>query len=263
MNSTADRIRKAMELSNMRQSDLAEKTKISKGALSSYISGRYIPKQNNIYLIAKALNVNEAWLMGYDVPMERTSDTKHTDYVSVDTIVFEITGRSLQYSPQIYDAICRSLDSLLKNRNDKKYNSSYGRLNILNVLRESNISYDEKALALKSIIDMILFDTKKNEIRFFYKLDSNIRESQIDKLICITHKLNDTGLNKVVDYATDLSNMNSYTQNISYEKNSSLSAVSEAYLEPVAAHDRTDIPAEERTEELIRQEDDIMNDDNF
>lgn len=45
-----------------------------KGALSSYISGRYNPKQNNTYLIAKALNVSEAWLMGADVPMERPRD---------------------------------------------------------------------------------------------------------------------------------------------------------------------------------------------
>ncbi len=71
MKTTADRIREGMELRGLKQTDLVEKTGISKGALSSYISGRYVPKQNNTYLIAKALNVNEAWLMGADVPMER------------------------------------------------------------------------------------------------------------------------------------------------------------------------------------------------
>lgn len=60
-----------MDLRGLKQADLVEKTGISKGALSSYISGRYSPKQNNIYLISKALSVNEAWLMGADVPMER------------------------------------------------------------------------------------------------------------------------------------------------------------------------------------------------
>lgn len=69
---TSDRIKEGMAIRNLKQADLVEKTKISKGALSSYVSGRYVPKQNNIYLIAKALNVNEAWLMGADVPMERT-----------------------------------------------------------------------------------------------------------------------------------------------------------------------------------------------
>ena len=64
MATTADRISEAMKLRDMRQADLVEKTGISKGALSSYISGRYVPKQNNVYLIAKALDVSEAWLMG-------------------------------------------------------------------------------------------------------------------------------------------------------------------------------------------------------
>lgn len=69
MKTTSERIKEGMEIRDLKQSDLVERTGISKGALSSYISGRYIPKQNNIYLIAKALNVNEAWLMGADVPM--------------------------------------------------------------------------------------------------------------------------------------------------------------------------------------------------
>ena len=71
MSTTSQRIQEGMILRGYRQIDLVEKTGISKGALSSYITGRYEPKQNNIYLIAKALNVSEAWLMGFDVPMER------------------------------------------------------------------------------------------------------------------------------------------------------------------------------------------------
>lgn len=62
-----------MEIRGLRQSELVVKTGISKGALSSYISGRYVPKQNNIYLISEALNVSEAWLMGADVPMDRST----------------------------------------------------------------------------------------------------------------------------------------------------------------------------------------------
>lgn len=67
----SDRIKEGLQIRNMKQVELVEKTGIGKGALSSYISGKYNPKQNNIYKIAKALDVNEAWLMGYDVPMER------------------------------------------------------------------------------------------------------------------------------------------------------------------------------------------------
>lgn len=71
MATIAERLRKGMELRNLKQVDVIEKTGINKGALSSYLSGKYEPKQNNIHLLAKALNVNEAWLMGHEVPMER------------------------------------------------------------------------------------------------------------------------------------------------------------------------------------------------
>lgn len=66
-----DRIRNAMDLRNLTQSELSEKAKIDKGQLSSYLSGKYKPRQKNIEAIARTLNVDEAWLMGFDVPMER------------------------------------------------------------------------------------------------------------------------------------------------------------------------------------------------
>lgn len=69
------RIKEAMRLRNKTQAELCEITGISKSAMSQYVSGKFAPKQTRIYLLAKALNVNEAWLMGYDVPMERISNT--------------------------------------------------------------------------------------------------------------------------------------------------------------------------------------------
>jgi len=60
-----------LKIRQMKQIELVEKTNIGKSAISQYLSGKYEPKQRNIYLIALALNVSEAWLMGYDVPMKR------------------------------------------------------------------------------------------------------------------------------------------------------------------------------------------------
>ena len=78
--SCADRIKTALYIRGMKQADLCKLTKIPKSALSQYLSGAYEPKQDRIYLISKALNVSEAWLMGLDVPMEkekkRPSDIK-------------------------------------------------------------------------------------------------------------------------------------------------------------------------------------------
>ena len=72
--SCGKRIAKALMVRNMRQADLAEITKIPKSSLSLYLKGAYEPKDDRIYVIAKALRVSEAWLMGYDVPMERDEE---------------------------------------------------------------------------------------------------------------------------------------------------------------------------------------------
>ena len=54
------------------QSDLMRKTGIEKSAISNYVKGKRIPRQDKLYLIAKAYNVNPAWLMGLDVEMYET-----------------------------------------------------------------------------------------------------------------------------------------------------------------------------------------------
>lgn len=71
---------KAMDLKGISQTELCARTGIPKSAMSQYMSGKFKPKQNRTFLIAKALNVNEAWLMGFDdVPMERIDDKDRID----------------------------------------------------------------------------------------------------------------------------------------------------------------------------------------
>lgn len=71
----ADRIKEALTIKGLKQSDLCRLTGIPKSAISQYISGAFEPKQDRVYLLSKALNVSEAWLMGLDVSMERVKDT--------------------------------------------------------------------------------------------------------------------------------------------------------------------------------------------
>jgi len=49
---------------------------MGKSALSQYVNDKQSPDQDRLYLLAKTLNVNEAWLMGYDVPKERKESSK-------------------------------------------------------------------------------------------------------------------------------------------------------------------------------------------
>ena len=67
----AQRIREGLAARDMTQADLCRATGIGKSAMSQYVNGGLVPRQDRTYLIAQALNVSEAWLIGFDVPMEK------------------------------------------------------------------------------------------------------------------------------------------------------------------------------------------------
>lgn len=67
VDSFANRLEIAMKNRNMKQVELHEKTHISESLISKYLSGKALPRQKKIYSLAQVLEVNEAWLMGYDV----------------------------------------------------------------------------------------------------------------------------------------------------------------------------------------------------
>lgn len=66
----AQRLREGLNVREMTQAELAKRSGISKSSISRYIKGDWEGKQSAVYELAKALGVTEAWLMGYDVPME-------------------------------------------------------------------------------------------------------------------------------------------------------------------------------------------------
>ena len=78
---TALRLKQIMEIRNLRQVDVLELAKpfcekygikLQKNDLSQYCSGKVDPGQEKLTILGLALGVSEAWLMGYDVPMERS-----------------------------------------------------------------------------------------------------------------------------------------------------------------------------------------------
>lgn len=86
MQTLAERLKEAMERIDISQAELVKRTGINKGALSSYLSGRYAPKQKAIFELARALHVSEAWLLGYDVSMERKEDERIYQSADLDFI---------------------------------------------------------------------------------------------------------------------------------------------------------------------------------
>ena len=70
--SVKDRLNLALSTKRVTAAELSRRTGISKGSISQYKNGVVNPKQDRIYLIANALGISEAWLMGYDVPMSKS-----------------------------------------------------------------------------------------------------------------------------------------------------------------------------------------------
>mgnify|MGYP003571330062 CR=1 FL=1 len=79
-----ERLRQAMLLRGLKASELADLSGIDKSAISNYLNAKYNPKQDKIYLLATALNVNPGWLigldddMGYNPPSSNSDDRKLT-----------------------------------------------------------------------------------------------------------------------------------------------------------------------------------------
>lgn len=79
----ADRLRQIMVDEGLKQVDILEKCKpyakkynekLSKNALSQYVSGKVEPGQRKMFILAQGLGVNVAWLMGFDnVPKRKTT----------------------------------------------------------------------------------------------------------------------------------------------------------------------------------------------
>ena len=98
-----DRMREAMQLRNMRPIDLSEKAGIPKSMVSYYLSGKANPKADRVYAIASVLDVSEAWLMGYDVPISRTQEQKKNDNL-VKVIA------QLRSDPEFFDVVAQLAD---------------------------------------------------------------------------------------------------------------------------------------------------------
>lgn len=111
---TSQRLNQIISERHIRQIDIIESAKpfsekygvkLNKNDLSQYVNGKTEPGQEKLTILGLALNVNEAWLMGYDVPMERDSqqteqktepapESSETD--PVEEMVKQLTNKLMQ-----------------------------------------------------------------------------------------------------------------------------------------------------------------------
>lgn len=87
ISTTAERLKEIMMERKLRQVDVLDlakpfceqfHVKLGKSDLSQYLHGVAKPGSSKLTILGLALNVNEAWLMGLDVPREREDRKQET-----------------------------------------------------------------------------------------------------------------------------------------------------------------------------------------
>ena len=74
-----ERVVEIMEEKEITQADISRATNITQSSLSDYIKGKYSPKQDKVDLIAQALGVSPAYLMGWDDTVQEEPDHYYTN----------------------------------------------------------------------------------------------------------------------------------------------------------------------------------------
>ena len=94
----ASRLKQSMQDKNLKQIDLmraAEKRgiKLGKSHVSQYVSGKTIPRDNILNVLAEVLEVDAGWLKGTDENAEKSAVTEHKNEV----IASKPTYQSISY----------------------------------------------------------------------------------------------------------------------------------------------------------------------
>lgn len=113
-----DRLQKALDMNDKKPADLSKALNIPKSALSQYLSGRSKNMTSErMYAICKYLNVAEAWMMGFDVPMERPLEQKESDAITDITKRFQedeefrkLVSKISNLNPEQYENVKRTVD---------------------------------------------------------------------------------------------------------------------------------------------------------
>ena len=110
----ANRLRKAMDIRNFKQIDLVNKTKLDKSLINKYLNGISEAGSDKLTILSNALDVNEVWLMGYDVPMNEDNNNQKNDLDELDEILFskakELSDEDKKMVIGIINAIKRDVD---------------------------------------------------------------------------------------------------------------------------------------------------------
>ena len=109
MNVFQQRLKEAIENMGITQAELSRRSGISRASITDYLKGKYEAKQDKIYPLAHALNVSEAWLMGYSDDSSNSADESFTF-----TLTFNLPANLIDDLHKLSTKLGVSTSSLLK-----------------------------------------------------------------------------------------------------------------------------------------------------
>ena len=167
-----DRLSYALNFRKLKPTELAEKSKLSRGTMSHYLNGTYEPKLDKVKILADILNVSFEWLLGIDVPMLyvhkdkefKSKDLQACSNIDLDNtvkipVISTVPASFSKASDFIYDEYIEYPKSLLQYSDyDKRYIS----------LKVDGDSMYPELFDRDSILVDILLDIKNGDIGVFY-----------------------------------------------------------------------------------------------
>ena len=145
---TSDRLKQIMSERNLRQVDILEmckpycqkyNIKLGRNDLSQYVTGKVEPGQKKLTVLGMALNVSEAWLMGFDVPMKRQVSDDDIGNAFANDNLFEVINNISALSLQ-----------------EKNHFTSY--LQLLEINRKKADNYVEQLLSIQEMDEALQAD---------------------------------------------------------------------------------------------------------
>jgi len=175
-----NRLKKALDIRNIKPVELHEKTGISESLISKYLSGNAIARQRKISTLSDVLNINEVWLLGYDVPMEKETTQELKDYISLKEL-FKDKVPLLGTVKAGYDYLANEniLDYIAINF--KKEDYDYYALKIIGDSMETIISDGDYVIVQKQNefnsgdYCVILINGEEATVKRVFKLDNGIK----------------------------------------------------------------------------------------
>lgn len=169
------RFNQALSCRNMKPVELSEITGISKSTISHYMSGYTKPKTDKLYILAKALGVNEAWLIGYNIPMERDEEDQNVLRFEAELNHALDIIKDSEYSWNY--SMAPDYDIIIKNNSDEIISCvhDYELVSVYESLRKKNILTIESLIA--NLEQFFLSADEKEHIKKYRFISKHSPES--------------------------------------------------------------------------------------